>query len=256
MTGYKRTKRSPLKQKPLRLPGQSVTEARDDLVQDKVLEALFIAMVMILFAGLEWWRWLTKSPPHPFVATVGAVAAVGWAVWRVWRLRPQLKALKLGAEGERVVGQYLEAERAQGWYVLHDIPGEGFNLDHVLIAPQGVFVVETKTHSKSRPDAKVLVVDGKVLVDGFAPDRDPLAQARAARDWLKSLLRQTTDRDFPVRGAVLYPGWWVAPPKGARSEIWVLNEKAFVKWVHNEPSVINPEDVALIHSRLVNYVTH
>ena len=35
----------------------------------------------------------------------------------------------------------------------------------------------------------------------------------------------------------------------------VLNEKAFIKFVENEPVVIKREDVALAAARLVNYIT-
>jgi hypothetical protein len=41
--------------------------------------------------------------------------------------------LMQGREGEKAVGQYLERLRARGYQVLHDIPGENFNIDHVLI---------------------------------------------------------------------------------------------------------------------------
>ena len=35
--------------------------------------------------------------------------------------------------GERAVGQYLERLRESGPRVFHDVPGVGFNLDHVVI---------------------------------------------------------------------------------------------------------------------------
>jgi len=62
-----------------------------------------------------------------------------------------------------------------------DVVGDGFNVDHVLIGPAGVFTVETKTHSKPRGDARV-VFDGEAIqVAGMEPDRDPVVQARGRR---------------------------------------------------------------------------
>jgi hypothetical protein len=58
----------------------------------------------------------------------------------------------LGYLGERAVAEYLEPLRAEGFRVFHDVPAEGrrksFNIDHVLIGPTGVSVIETKTRRK------------------------------------------------------------------------------------------------------------
>lgn len=250
-------KRSPLKQKPLRLPGASLGEERTRILDDVLLPVLLAASFAVAFAGVEWWRSLTQSPPQPVVATILALCVVAFCAFRVRGVRARLRLLRLGMEGEQVVGQFLEAHRGEGWHIFHDIPGLGFNIDHVVVSPKGVFAIETKTYSKPvNGEAKVKYDGDKVLVNGSEPDRDPVAQARAVRDWIRDLLFDTTAIKYPVRGVVVFPGWWVEPPKtGKRPEIWVLNEKAFVKFVDNQPVVIRSEDVALAASRLSNYIT-
>ena len=51
-----------------------------------------------------------------------------------------------GAAGERRTAAGLDGLERDGWTVLHDVrlPGRRWNLDHVLIGPGGVVVVETK----------------------------------------------------------------------------------------------------------------
>jgi hypothetical protein len=253
----KREKRSPIKQKPLRSPGESLAEERDRILEEQLIPPAMTAAFAAVFAGVEWWRWLNQAPPQPFAFSLGAVAVVAFFVYRLLRARPRLHAVRLGLDGERAVGQYLEANRDSDWHVFHDIPGPGFNIDHVVISPRGVFAIETKTFSKPMRGQAIVNYDGeKVLVDGFAPERDPIVQARAARDWIRDLLLDTTGIRYPVRGVVVFPGWWVESQKtGKRPDVWVLNEKAFVKWVANEIVVIKSEDAALAASRLVNYVT-
>lgn len=57
--------------------------------------------------------------------------------------------------------------------MFHDVVGDGFNVDHILIGPAGVFTVETKTHSKPKGNSQI-VFDGETIrIDGFEPDRDP-----------------------------------------------------------------------------------
>jgi hypothetical protein len=60
-----------------------------------------------------------------------------------------MRTLRQGIEGEKAVGQFLERLREQRYQVFHDLVGDGFNVDHVLIGPAGVFTIETKTSSPS-----------------------------------------------------------------------------------------------------------
>ena len=50
--------------------------------------------------------------------------------------------------GERRTRPSLAGLERQGWAVLHDLagPGSGANLDHVVIGPGGVFVVDSKQY--------------------------------------------------------------------------------------------------------------
>lgn len=163
----------------------------------------------------------------------------------------------MGLDGEKTVGQLLEASRKPGWHVVHDIPGRGFNVDHVIIAPQGVFAIETKTFSKpTRGDAAAEYDGETLLVDGLRPERDAIRQARALRDWIRDLLLETTAIRFLVRGVVVLPGWYVRGSKDRRpDDIWVLNPKALPSFIEHERVQVKDEDVALAYARLSDYVT-
>jgi hypothetical protein len=62
--------RSPLKDKPLRLPGQSVAEERENLVEDAVGQPMMLALFFLLIAALEWWRVYTDMKPSPVIYSV------------------------------------------------------------------------------------------------------------------------------------------------------------------------------------------
>jgi hypothetical protein len=250
-------KRSPLRQRPLRNPGQSIDEYMHDVLYDRALLPMIIALIVVVLAGLEWWRWLAASPPQPWILSVTAALSVAFAARRLLIVRRELRSLALGRDGEKSVAQQLEHQRRDGWQLLHDLPGSGFNGDHVLITTRGIFAIETKTYSKPLDhDAKVMYDGERVLVDGLEPDRDPLKQARASRDWIRTLLEETTGIKFPVRAVVLFPGWFVETrgPRGT-VDVWVLNPKALSVFVEKEGEVITPEDVALVRSRLADHVS-
>lgn len=121
------------------------------------LERYFVAAAPLVFvAALGWIGALRHAPRQPWLYTLMAAVAGAAFAWRLVRVRKRVRLLKLGRDGELVVGQFLEGLRVSGARVFHDIPGEGFNLDHAVFATHGCYVIETKTRRKPvRGEARV-----------------------------------------------------------------------------------------------------
>jgi len=257
MSDTKKPKRSPLKRKPLRNPGESLQQNIQHVHDRQEVPLVIIAAFSVGIAIDEWCRSLFGTPPHPLWATLIAAVVVPYCAYRLVVLRKRLTSLYQGLDGEKAMGQFLEANRREHWHVFHDIPCNGSNIDHVVIAPQGVFAIETKTFSKPLRGETVVGYDGeRILVNGFEPDRNPITQARAVRNWLREFLHDSTGMDYPVKGVVLLPGWYVESRKNGRPiDIWVLNEKAFPKFVEHEPVVLREQDIAWASDRLTTHVT-
>jgi hypothetical protein len=194
-------------------------------------------------------------PPAPWLYSILCFIGIGYAGVKFWRNWPRLRALKQGRDGEKAVGQFLERLRAQGYQVFHDIIGEGFNVDHVLIGPAGVFSIETKTRGKPRRgDAKISFDGERLLVAGFEPDRDPIVQAKAQAAWLRQLLAESTGRQFVVRAVILFPGWFVDQSSKSLRDLWVLEPKALPAFLEREPPVLSAEDVKLATFHLSRFI--
>ena len=139
---------------------------------------MLVVVLLTVMAGLEWWRYLVPSQPNPLVISAAALLAIHYFVWQIVRLRPRLKQLRQGIEGERVVGQYLERLRSDGYQVFHDLVGDGFNVDLVVVGPAGA------AHHRE-PDAWSKPARGKARIDfdgesvvaaGYEPaDHNPVA---------------------------------------------------------------------------------
>jgi hypothetical protein len=252
MTKDKPEKKSPLKAHPLRNPGQSLDDEIQRIIDDEISMYAFFCVMPIALALLDWWRWYFKLPPTPIVWTGLALLTTPFLIYKLNCSRKKLKPLRLGRDGEKVVGQYLEMLRENGYRVLHDIAGEGFNVDHVVISPHGIFAIETKTISKpGKGESKVQVSENKLLVNGRLLDRDPLVQVKAASKWLSGLLKETTGKDFRIQPVVVFPGWWV---EGKAPDVWVLEPKALPSFIENERICIKQEDVQLATYHLSRYI--
>jgi hypothetical protein len=247
--------RSPLKDKPLRNPGQSVREQRFDFAYDKVLAPLFMALLMIYVAGMDWYRYFVPAKSMPWISTTVAVVAIGYAAWQYFRHWPKVQSLKLAEDGEKAVGQHLEALRASGYSVFHDLMGDGFNVDHVIVGPAGVFTIETKAWRKPAKGATEITFDGEsLLVAGREPERNPVVQAKAQANWLRQILAESTGKPYSVWPVVLFPGWFVKNSRESFKDLWVLEPKAFTKFLANEDVELAPEDIALVAFHLSQFI--
>lgn len=244
--------RSPLKAPPLRYPGQSLDAEIRRLSDEKLTDAMLPAFFFTLVAVLEWLNWWQQTRPHPLYYTVAAVIALGYATYRFITILRQVRRLKLARDGERVVGQFLERLRTQGYHVFHDLLGDRFNVDHVLIGPGGIFTVETKTHSKPGKGPAEILYDGEgITLAGYKPQRDPIIQAKAQAQWLQSVLLDSTGKHFEVSAVILYPGWFVKTmTKTPRGAVWVLNPKALIGFLDHQPVRLSDPDLHLAASHL------
>jgi Nuclease-related domain len=82
--------------------------------------------------------------PHGGLVGLAAAALVGWRL----RFRPseQVAAWQRGAQGERRTARLLDRLVRDGYVVFHDlaVPDSPANVDHLVIGPSGVFVIDSK----------------------------------------------------------------------------------------------------------------
>jgi hypothetical protein len=102
--------------------------------------------------------------------------------------RQSTAAWQRGAVGEEILGARLDGIVGENLAVLHDrrIPGSTANIDHIVITPAGVWVVDAKRYKGRRPELRIeggilrprvekLVVGGRdstKLIDGVLKQID------------------------------------------------------------------------------------
>jgi hypothetical protein len=173
--------------------------------------------------AVEEWTDLALNLPGAGVRAKAVEARRREPVWtllaRLGRCHNDERAWRLGAKGEELVGREL-AKLRDDWRVLHSIPlGDHGDIDHLVIGPGGVFVLNAKFHKYA-----TVVVDGEdVFVNG-----QPYPYVRAAR-------RQARRVE-----SVLSGGLWAA----ARAAVVVVNAGDLSVHAH-------PLDVEVIDKRQV-----
>lgn len=249
---------SPLREPPLRLPGQSTDKRLYDVLFSKVM---FFALMTGISSGLivsEWLRFFLSIPPNPILVTLLLSSVIAFSVLMIRKNKKYILQLKQGRDGERVVGQILEELRADGAIIFHDIISNQSNIDHVVVSRIGIFTVETKTWSKRSAGQRV-TYDGKtLLVNGYPPDRDPIKQSKAEANWLKIYLEKSAGRTFNIRPMIVFPGWYVEST-GTRlllkeQGVLLLSANAVIGYLRTFDEVFSDEDIQLVSNLLSHYV--
>jgi len=231
-----------LKMRPLRLPGQS-NEEHISTLQDTWRDVLLWPFIFLVLAMVEWWHWWFSAPPNLWIPTLLTALSAFYAYRRYGILRSEIQDYQLGRDGERLVGEMLEQLRAKGYRVFHDVPGDGFNIDHVIVGAAGVFTIETKTRSKPTRGCSSIVYDGEtVRIENGAPTNVPLNQARAQARWLSDLINDGRSSKLIVRPVVVFPEWYVEQMGNRKKgDIWVINEKVLESCLDHEPQILTAE---------------
>ncbi len=90
---------------------------------------------------------------------------------------------------ERVAGR-LE-NLPEGYYDFHDLDFNGFNIDHVVVGPGGIFLIETKSHR-----GRISSNGDDLLLNGKRPEKDFLNQTRRQTKEFEQFLWKQTSREW------------------------------------------------------------
>lgn len=166
----------------------------------RVWWALPLSVLPVVAAGVGVALLLAPGQSGFFVGFgVGAAAAMVLILidsppWHIERWR-------LGAEGERQTAKALRSLTRRDWMLVNDIQAERGNIDHILVGPAGVFLLETKKLSG------IVSVERGALSVRWREDPDDGYEARQIGPRARALAAQLAER---LREAGM-PSVWVQP---------------------------------------------
>lgn len=207
-------RKSPLRIKLLRLPGETLREQIDELNEDIIFSltvpaplSLIILCSLMIAVHLQTY---TKEQALVY-GLLSFVPIYCYFIYKTVTLMAKRNNLRLGLEAERAVGEELNRLCYMGCRVYHDFPAEKFNIDHILIARNGIFAVETKGRSKSKLEKKNWIVQYKndQLVFPDRCEKEPPIQARRQAHWLAEFLSKKLQKKIHVTPVLAIPGWYI-----------------------------------------------
>lgn len=248
--------KSPVKDNPLRYPGQSVHEQQFDVIFSDFMPYLLASVIFCLMAGLQWFYYYIPIKNPPVLFSILAAVFLIFSIYRIRMAAKKIIFLRQGRRGEQVVGQYLDGFRGDNARVLHDIPCDNFNIDHVIIHEKGIYLIETKTYSKPVKGEPIITYDGKnVFMNGIKTKTDAVKQAQISSSWLQKEILKTTGKKIYVKPVVVFPGWMTKKTTDYQtSDVWVLNPKSLKSFIDKQKDQLAHADVRQVYSQLSKYV--
>jgi hypothetical protein len=151
-----------------------------------------------------------------------------------------------GNHGERVVAELLDVLDGADWCVLHDRYKPGFkaNLDHVVVGPPGLFVIDAKNWKP----APLRFDDRGMSLRGYRKDEE----LRAAADCARLVLQRAISAHavLPAVGVLAFVQDMGLRVPVEHHGVWVLQSEDLLAWLTSQEAVLDRATVQRVGATL------
>jgi hypothetical protein len=218
-----------------------------------LVAAVFVGFLIMSFIASIARRAGTDEGPLAVLVWVGLAFWLAIGIWGGltvarpplrWVPRERLMAVKsdqqrrleAGAEGEFITGGFLRPLEAEGYVARHsiEVPGEQRPIDHIVVGPTGLFVVESKYYVED-----VHAINGRLFGDGTPLDKQvALLRHQADLVWR----RVGAPAGVSVRAVFSMVGNQTTPPFALDHALWCVPGRDLAAVIRSwHPRRLEPE---------------
>lgn len=152
-----------------------------------------------------------------------------WATDKINEADRQRSCWRKGAIGEALVAATLR-DLPDNFVVVNDVSKRFGNIDHVVIGPTGIYVIDAKnwTGSVKSDGQGELLLNGKFL--STLAIKTLLGSVMDFQGKLKAL----TEKDYFVRGLMVFPHAYVEANYGTTRQIHCLRSEYLIEYLQNQ----------------------
>lgn len=140
-----------------------------------------------------------------------ALSAMKYMDRRATHTIKRAKDAERGAAAEEKVALKLN-ELPEDYFGFHDIGFKGFNIDHIVLGPAGIFVIETKSHG-----GNIGARGNTLLLNGKPPAKNFLNQVWSQAKNMEEYLWKMTSKEWKIKPVLCFTNGYVKvrrPVKG------------------------------------------
>lgn len=212
-------------------PGKSTRE----MANRRYLFRLVIVLVVLCLLIPIWFNGFKKQTLIDFISWLLAMYGLVMLVdRRLDKLIFREQQAVRGAEAEETVGAILN-RLPEDYEVLHDVPKEFGNIDHLVFRKDGaIFVIETKSHRGC-----VTVLNGELRRDGQSFEKNFVSQTLDSTSWVKAFVaRRFGFEPSWIQAAIVFTNAHV-PSHCKLLNVAVIRPSYLERWMEKQPG--NPQ---------------
>ena len=238
--------------------GESLRKRKDKIWDDEILPAVMIPGMFLVNSITLWSYYLFNHQITLFdclFITLVTLVLILWGIKKYKNAKKDIGYVKKGIEGEVYIGTVLERLRSLGnTEIFHDIEADGFNIDHLVLSERGIFLIETKNWMDK--NGSTIKFDGKnIISNGYRSDQ-VINNVNSYGKWLENLFNELTGKNhWDIIKVIIFPSRFINSYQGmGSSDVWVLQEKAFMKWFENRNKRMYENEFLLLSKCLKDYL--
>lgn len=240
-----------------RVAAQTLSEQVNEKIVDVIglvsLSALTVTMPFAIKGIAE----MFASGKFNYFLIIMIILGLAYVARKLWVESNNLIKLKLGRDAELAVASELIELQSHGYQIFHDIQADGFNIDHLVVGLNGIFVIETKgRHKRIKDDTnyKVKFENNHLAFPSWFESK-PLEQAQNQANWVNKWLYESTGFNTLVLPVLCFPGWFVELKQ--RPIFPIVSHKQVVKTILSMRQVsLNQEQQRAICYQVVQRSLH
>lgn len=255
---YPRNKISPPQDKDLfRSPGQTLMRRLDQINQKIGIILLYLLSVpLFIYAAYISQLYFGQkeiSAIGIIIIAILCITIMAYFLYNLLTFIREKRMIRAAYDSQVAVAQELNQLMRDGYHVYHNVPGDNFDIDHVIVGHTGVFAVETKTRAKpktaSRMQNATVTYDGRALYFSKGDDWKTIDLAKHQASWLSTWIQQSVGEPVAVRAVVVLPGWYVK--RISADGIPVINPQQFSSlFTYIKPRHLSEEMITRIASQI------
>lgn len=146
-----------------------------------------------------------------------------------------------GALGEKRTGEQLAPSAKEGWRILHDLPAEHGNIDHIVVGPGGVFLLDSKRwHGQVTIEADTAII--RRLEDPALSYRyDGAGHVRSLAHQVHKRLREQTHARVWVTPVIII--WGEFPEQVSGERCTFVHGDVLAGWLRSQPQRVAPSRI-------------
>lgn len=233
-----------------RLAGQYLREHKERIVDHRLVPFFLVVFTFWMVCIVEFTQKIGGQTLDPRFWMFLSILVTIYGGFKVFRLRSQVGHFSTRHRKDGRVGEILNRVRAKGFVTYDRLSETESNVDHVVVGPTGIYVIETKERTVFGSRTIDYLDENQLVLGGKITDSQPLKKTRGAADAIRRQLQEHLHQQFPVKPLVVFLGEWHVNRHASDVDVAVITADQLENYFDRAQPELTSKEIAQICAHL------